>query len=567
MTSKPSCAPNPNRRRRNRSLFVLLTGLFVLSLSLAHAPWMQTAAASGSRPVSAAAADAGASALSHPRSRPAKPSNALPYRPFPAAWQAKLDAVVAKQLTPGALVIVKSPGFGVRVGVAGYADLSRKIKPDPKKSFRIGSCTKMFVAQIILQLEQQGLIKLTDTVPHYLGDDPVVMAIPNIDRITIRELLQMTSGITNYLANPELMQSFFATPTKQYTPDDLLRVLGTTATPPLPPDFTPGATYPNPYWVTLGKSQPPEPPRFPSWEYSNSNYIILGKIAEKVTGLPVSVLLQRYITDKIGLTDTFLAENDKRLPDMLGYTRHNPSQPQNTDWCDVTRINPSIAWTAGAIISTPWDLLHFIETIFKTDSLLNAGTKQKWLSFVSVGRMYSWLPMEYGVGGLMQPHHSFGDARGHGGAFPGYKCLLFYFFDSDTTLVIAANTTDNEPEVSILNAVMPLVTSQVTMPEPHVAAAVKPDPTGAVLLSWQTGRDDASGHTVYIGTDPDQVDKATPENHDGVRVQQVMERHAKLTMAKPGTTYYWRVDSLCPDAIVPGPLWRFHIHAKRRHHP
>ena len=91
-----------------------------------------------------------------------------------------------------------------------------------------------------------------------------------------------------------------------------------------------------------------------------------------------------------------------------------------TNWCDVTAINPSYGWTAGAIISTPWDLLKLEDTVFETDKLLNPGTKNKWYTFSSSDIHPGWKPIQYGVGALMQPERSYGTARGHGGAFPGY---------------------------------------------------------------------------------------------------------------------------------------------------
>ena len=115
----------------------------------------------------------------------------------------------------------------------------------------------------------------------------------------------------------------------------------------------------------------------------------------------------------------------------------------------------------------------------------------------------------------MQAHRSYGDARGHGGAYPGYKTLAYYFFDSDTSLVLASNTWDGEAEVTVLESLMPLVTSEVTTPTPRNGA--KAALPGTVSLSWQTGRAEATRYDVYSGTDADKVDAASPEKHDGVQ--------------------------------------------------
>lgn len=493
-----------------------------------------------------------------------KPSNALPYRAFPAVWQEKLDQLSAADVIPGAVIIVKSPVWGVRVGTTGYANIPEKVKPSPGQQFRIGSVSKMILAQAFLQLEQEGRIRLSDPVTKYLGEEPTVAAIPYIDRITIANLLQMTSGIAAYNMNPAITNSPYTTPTKAFTPTDLMAALGPTATPVLPPDYLPGATYPNPYWASVGQSSGPEPKPYPYWYYTNSNYILLGMIAEKVTKTTAADFIRQYVTDKIGLNDTFLAETEKQLPYMHGYTRLNAQQSEKVHdtWCDVTALNPSYAWTAGAMISTPWDLLHFTETAFKTEKLLNAGTKRKWLSFVSADLHYGWEPMGYGVGAVMHVHRPYGDGRGHGGAFHGYKTLVYHFFDSDTSFVLASNTWDGQAEVTLLDSLMPLVVSEVTTPIPASSGTVALGDNNSIGLSWQAGRVDAASYNVYIGTDADAVDAASPESHDGVRLQNVRQNNAVLTEAQPDVTYYWRVDIIGRGGIVPGALWRFRTVAR-----
>jgi len=525
---------------------------------VAAAAWAQTAPVTQTPPASAPVQ---ACPMVAPDTPPpsTSPSNALPYRAFPPAWQAKLDQLVATNVIPGAVVIVKSPIWGVRVGTAGYSNIPQKIKPSPGQQFRIGSVSKMFLGQAFLQLVQEGKVSLSDPVLKYLGDEPTVTAIPNIAKVTIAELLQMNSGITNYLGNPTISGEIYAKPNRQFTPQDLMAVLDPKAVPPLPADFAPGATYPNPYWVTLGQSAPPAPAPYPFWYYSNSNYILLGMVAEKITKTSSADFIRTYITEKIGLKDTFLAESDQTLPYIHGYTQYNPelSQKVYASWCDVTAVNPSYAGTAGAVISTPWDLLHFLETALKTEQFLNAGTKQKWLSFASADIHYGWEPMEYAVGALMQPHRSYGDARGHGGAIPGYKTLAYYFFDSDTSFVLASNTWDGTAEVTLLDQLMPLVTSEVTTPQPARSAIVPLGPTGSLSVSWQAGRVDALNYAVYWGTNADQVDNATADKHDGVQLQTVPGINAVLTGLKPGTAYYWRVDIVGATGIVPGALWSF----------
>lgn len=491
-------------------------------------------------------------------------SNVQPNRPFPATWQKVLDSFTANGRVPGAVILVKSPDWGVRVGTTGYANLQTKTPISPDMQFRVGSVTKVFTAQTILQMEQEGKLKLTDPVLKYLDDDGIVAGIPYINEMTIGMLLQMTTGITNYLADSDIGFSPQITPQRHFDPDQLMSGLSNNGpNPPLPSDFAPGATYPNPYWATLYESAPPEPPQYPFWYYSNSNYILLGKIAEKVSGQKAEQVIQHYVMDKLGMRDTYFATDDQQLPQMHGYTKWGSiPYPQQVyeDWCDVTATNPSYAWTAGAIVSTPWDLLKFGEGMFQSDQLLNQGTKEKWFTFVSADIHIGWQPMDYGVGGLMQPARSYGSARGHGGAFPGYKTLLYYFFDADTFFVLASNTWDQEWEANMLDQIMPLVSSAVTTPQPSEdMQGVRLTKFGGTNLTWQAGRIYGTSYNVYWGTDADQVDRASPDAHDGVEFRNVPGVGTDV-MLKPGATYYWRVDTVAEDQVIPlvnGPLWTF----------
>jgi CubicO group peptidase (beta-lactamase class C family) len=492
-------------------------------------------------------------------------ANAQPYRAFPETWQKALDAFVRDGHVPGAVIIVKSPSWGVRVGTAGVADLVSKTKISPDMQFRVGSVSKVFLAQTILQMEQEGRLKLTDPVLKYLGADRLVAGIPNIDQITVGDLLQMTSGLANYLGASDIGYSPQVTPDKHFDADDLVKVLskadgGT----PLSPDFAPKQTYPNPYWVAVFQSQPPSPaPKpYPFWYYSNSNYILLGMIAEKVSGLKAEDVIGHYVMERGGLTDTYFATDAKTLPQMHGYTKWGvipyPNQVYDT-WCDVTAINPSYAWTAGAVVSTPWDLLKFEDEMFRSATFLNQGSKEKWYRFVSADLHLGWEVMQYGMGGLMQAERAYGTARGHGGAFPGYKTLLYYFFDADTSFVLATNSWDEEWEVAMLDAIMPLVSSAVTTPHPAHAAAVAVRPDGRIRVSWQAGSVYGNSYSVYWGTDADKVDQATDLAHEGVAVTSVTDPLAQIKVDH-GRTYYWKVDTLAPGQSTPrvnGPLWRF----------
>jgi CubicO group peptidase (beta-lactamase class C family) len=488
-------------------------------------------------------------------------SNALPHQAFPSSWQAALDRFAGDKTIPGAVVIVKSPEWGVRVGVTGYANLPAKEKMSPDLHFRIGSVTKVFTAQMILMLEQQGRIKFTDPVLRYLGDNPAVAAIPNIGRVTIADCLQMKSGIASYTAHPTIATSADVDPGRQFTPTELLRVLAPDVPNPLTPDFAPGDTYPNPYWIAFRGPSVPAPPEYPPynwWMYSNSNYILLGLVVEKVSGMPIAEAVQRLICRPLGLSDTLFAVDLNHPENMMrGYTRLDALRnPIHSDWRDVTDVNPSAAWAAGAGISTPWDVLRFLETILKTGKLLNQGTRRKWLTFVSAD--IHWAGVQYGMGGLMQLQRPYGDCRGHGGAYSGFKNVMYYFRDSDTTLIIAANTWDGQPEVDIMDAIMTLVTSAPAEPRPAPGRTAGLESDGGLTLEWQPGFAYGDAYTVFWGTRADLVEAATKDSHQGVEMKTTSYPRAAITGLAPDQTYFWRVETVSTQSAgISGPLWRF----------
>ena len=469
-------------------------------------------------------------------------------------------------VTPGAVVIVKSPEWGVRVGVAGYSNLNMKTKASPDLPFRVGSVTKAFTAHMVLILEQQGRIRLTDPILKYLGGNKTVAAIPNISKITIADCLQMKSGVTNYLAYPSISASPDTDPRKQYSPDDLMGVLTPSVPNYLQPDFAPGDTYPNPYWVAfMGPKEPapPELPPYPWWNYSNSNYILLGMLVERVSGMTMAEATQSLICQQLGMDDTLFAVDMNYPSDMArGYTKLDALRnPKYSDWVDVTDVNSSYAWAAGAIISTPWDLLRFLESIFKTEKLLNKGTKQKWLSFVSAG--IHWADTEYGMG-LMQGQRPYGDLRGHGGAYPGYKTAMYRFPDSDTSLIISANTWDGQPEVNIMDAIMELVTAAPTEPSPAPNKTATMGWNNGVALGWQAGRAYGESYTVYWGTRPDFVEAATADSHKDIETKTTTHLSTEITGLRPNTTYFWRVDAMSTTSgLISSPVWSFTTRARR----
>lgn len=299
--------------------------------------------------------------------------------------QQALDKVTT-QGAPGAEAVVIDHGR-VTVTRSGVGEVTTG-KPFPRDAvFRAGSITKTFVATVVLQLVAEGKVKLDEPIERYL---PGVVTGNGNDgkKITVRQLLQHTSGIYNY--------------TEDLVTDDLEAVRHRGAEPAElvamalkhPPLFAPGS----------------------QWSYSNTNYIIAGMLVEKVTGHSVATEITRRITRPLGLCDTSLpGRGDERLPDphARGYL------PLGGMLADFTEIDPSIAGAAGALVSTGRDLDTFY-TALLGGRLLPAAQLAEMKRTVPV-------PDEPGTDyGLALEHRTLPDGTrywGHGGDIFGFATL------------------------------------------------------------------------------------------------------------------------------------------------
>jgi CubicO group peptidase (beta-lactamase class C family) len=243
--------------------------------------------------------------------------------------KAKLDQfftrLAEKNKAMGSLIIAKN-GNVLYTRVIGYG----QINPTEKKPltaasrFRIGSITKMFTAAMIFQLVEEGKLKPTDTLDKFFPQ------IANAQKITIAHILAHRSGIHDSILDPNLRPS---SKTKAMTKDELLALIAKGK-----PDFEPDVKY----------------------SYSNSGYLLLGLVLEKVADKPYGEALKERITSKIGLKDTYTATGNIDVNKNEALTYMN----LGGDWKSVDETHPSLLFSAGAIVSTPNDLAKFIHALF-----------------------------------------------------------------------------------------------------------------------------------------------------------------------------------------------------------
>ncbi|WP_406084532.1 serine hydrolase domain-containing protein [Streptomyces virginiae] len=301
----------------------------------------------------------------------------------PDAVQQSLNLLVRDDRMPAALASVQDRDGRIRTYTAGLGDLATGSKVPRDGQVRIGSNTKTFVAVVVLQLVGEGKIGLDTTVDTYL---PELVRGEGIDgrRITVRELLQQTSGLPNY-------SDYLGDDVRYYSPRELLDTALQH-----PAEFDPGT----------------------SWKYSNTNYILAGLIVQKVTGRPLAEEIDRRIIKRIGLRHTYFpapGEMTIREPHPQGYHRNPADGPLR----DITEIDPSWGWAAGQMVSTNSDLNRFFGALLAGHLLPSAQLAQ----------MRSTVPAEatfgpaarYGLGLVSRPLPCGGLSWGHGGSFPGYE--------------------------------------------------------------------------------------------------------------------------------------------------
>src|SRR5205085_3789194 len=206
--------------------------------------------------------------------------------------QQALDQTVANPAVPGAIVGIWVPGHGTWIRAAGLADRATKRPMQVQDAARIASITKTFIGTLILQLVGEGKLGLDDPI------QPWAPQVPNARHITVRELLNMSSGLYSYTEDRQWVQQAVSPQTglalRQWTPQQLVQ--GAVAHKPY---FPPGRGY----------------------HYSDINFILLGLIVEQVTGRPVQDVLQAKILQPLGLTHTvFSTTAAMPSPHVHGYS-------------------------------------------------------------------------------------------------------------------------------------------------------------------------------------------------------------------------------------------------------
>ncbi|GLW78704.1 serine hydrolase [Actinokineospora globicatena] len=312
-----------------------------------------------------------------------------------------LDGLVRAGVT--GVVVRVDDGRRVQTIGRGVATVKPPRPIGTDDGFRIGSVTKSFVATVVLQLVNEGKVRLTDTVERWLPG-----VVPGGDRISLRQLLNHTTGLFDYTEDGQWLAAAMADTARSWSARELVTV--GVAHPPL---FTPGAR----------------------WSYSNTNYILAGLIAEKASGRALNRLVSERIAGPLGLRDTFLATDARVRPGHI----HGYQPNEDGTFTDTTSWTPTMAGAAGAIVSTPQDVASFYRALLG-GRLLNQSRLSDMLTTVDVPERNGG----YGLG-IYYLDTPCGRVWGHAGDFPGYHTIAYQDRSGkrSATLMVATDLDQN----------------------------------------------------------------------------------------------------------------------------
>ena len=303
-----------------------------------------------------------------------------------------VQSYVSNKQFMGAVLIARDQTIVLDKGY-GFANLEWNVPNSPTTKFRLGSITKQFTSASIFLLEERGKLKVDDPVKKYMLDAPAAW-----DKVTVFNLLTHTSGIPSFTGFPDYA-STEAIPT---TPEKLVARFRDK-----PLEFQPGE----------------------KWNYSNSGYVLLGYLIEKISGQPYAKFVQENIFDPLGMKDSGYDSNSALMLRRASGYAPSANGPVNAGYIDM-----SIPLSAGGLYSTTGDLLRWEQGLF-------GG---KLLSSASLQKMTTPFKNDYACG--LAVHMVKGRKLiEHGGGIEGFNTQLSYYPEEKLTVVVLGNLNGSSP--------------------------------------------------------------------------------------------------------------------------
>lgn len=353
-----------------------------------------------------------------------------------AGLQALVESIARGARFPGVSVGVAFPD-GSSIGVAGgWSDTSRRVTMAPTHLLLQGSVGKTYAAAVALQLAAEGRLDLDAPISRYLGGEAWFTRLPNAAAITVRQLMNHTSGLVRYEFDEDFTRDLTAAPDRNWAPVELLGYLFDTTAP-----FPPGG----------------------GWEYSDTNYIVLGMILERIAGQPFYEQVSTRLLGPLGLTRT-VPSSGRIIPGLSqGYA--GPGNPFGGADAMIGAdgrfaINPQFEWTGGGFASTAEDLARWGAALYAGSVLPDSIRRQM---VAGVPAPLGPAGTTYGLGVIVRPPGAFGPSWGHSGFFPGYITEMAHFPEHAITVVAMINTSAqgrvNPSPGRIIAALMQALTS------------------------------------------------------------------------------------------------------------
>lgn len=337
-------------------------------------------------------------------------------------YQSVLDDMTSKGVVGVEMSVYNSNG--IWLGASGKADLHNNINMKSCNITRVGSIVKMVTATVILKLQEEGKLNIDDKISDYITGDNI-NKIKNAEKATIRQLMQHSSGINNYIQSLQFQTASINNLVKEWNADELLK-------------------------YSYNKSPYFEPDE--DVQYSNSGYILLGLLIEKIEGKPLYHVFDEKIIDPLGLISTQFAGKN---PVPEGIVRGYIDLYSNLNVIESTYYSGWDYYTAdGGLISNVYDMNVFFRALMNGE-IINANSLKQMLTWKTPKEVDAdFFPISYGLG-IFKIETPKGIAYMHSGNAIGYDANMFYFPSDNTTIVYASNSNYGKIE--------PLVSSKKAM--------------------------------------------------------------------------------------------------------
>jgi D-alanyl-D-alanine carboxypeptidase len=324
--------------------------------------------------------------------------------------QTRLDSLHRSGRFAGAELAVAMPDGSVLALATGFADTAKKEAMTTRHLLLQGSVGKTYASAVAMQLIHEGKIGLDDPISKYLGGEPWFSRLPNAQSITVRQLMNHTSGLVRYEFNERFTADLTAAGDRIWKPQELVAYIFDTAAP-----FAAGQ----------------------GWDYSDTNYIVLGMIMEKVTGRTYYDLARERVLRPAGLSAT-VPSDARSIPGLAnGYAgANNPFGGSDAMLVGGRMvINPQFEWTGGGMASTASDLARWGKRLYEGGAF-DASMLPKLLDGVPARLGQN---TKYGLGVIIR-ETPLGTLYGHSGFFPGYQAEMLYLPAQKAAIAFQVNS-------------------------------------------------------------------------------------------------------------------------------